>query len=345
VAQSALQTAHLHLLADVADSATLSAANVTHLASNTPIADPAAAPHATFADIGALFNDVVLKSLGGVSASTAHGLNAEITGIQTDLKQLIAHDHQDFGGLTGIHVQTILNQLQLEKQYDTAAGSSTISARGLNDNLLDIIDIVQGDSNLAAIAGHGWAPAPDAAHPTTPFQDNAAQTNFWAGFIASSNALGQAGMQLVGSGDKAGIHELIQDLKIFQTNVEKFDASQGGIFEARFDNELLGAKSTTGAEVAAMIQGLKTGNATLVAAAANEMHANAADVSGNNVPVNGGTFNTDGLKIADALNLTTPPSTPATPLAPTPPAMVAGGVDHHQDPHMDMGHHLGHMWG
>ena len=34
-----------------------------------------------------------------------------------------------------------------------------------------------------------------------------------------------------------------------------------------------------------MIKGLQTGNAALVAAAADEMHANAADVGGNNFPV------------------------------------------------------------
>ena len=36
-----------------------------------------------------------------------------------------------------------------------------------------------------------------------------------------------------------------------------------------------------------MIKGLKTGNAALVAAAAEEMHANAADVGGNNVSIDG----------------------------------------------------------
>ena len=51
-----------------------------------------------------------------------------------------------------------------------------------------------------------------------------------------------------------------------------------------------------------MVTGLQTGNAALVAAAADEMHANAADVSGNNVPVNGGTYNPDGLTVADVLS-------------------------------------------
>lgn len=40
-----------------------------------------------------------------------------------------------------------------------------------------------------------------------------------------------------------------------------------------------------------MIEGLQTGNAALVGAAAEQMHANSADVGGNNIPVNGGTYN------------------------------------------------------
>ncbi|MEI5617079.1 hypothetical protein WB403_49170, partial [Streptomyces brasiliscabiei] len=80
-----------------------------------------------------------------------------------------------------------------------------------------------------------------------------------------------------------------------------FDQSQGGIFEARFDNELARGSSTLGAEVAAMIKGLKTGNAALVAAAADEMHANAADVGGNNIAANGATYKTDGMTVAEVL--------------------------------------------
>ena len=80
------------------------------------------------------------------------------------------------------------------------------------------------------------------------------------------------------------INTLISQVQAFEKTVTNFDASQGGIFEARFDNELLGKTSTLGAEVAGMVTGLKTGNAALVNAAAQEMHANAADVGGNNAP-------------------------------------------------------------
>ena len=120
---------------------------------------------------------------------------------------------------------------------------------------------------------------------------------------------------------------MIGQLHAFEKNSANFDEAQGGIFEARFDNELAKGSSTLGAEVAAMIKGLKRGNAALVTAAAEEMHANAADVGGNNVSVNGTTYNTDGLTVAEVLGTqtaepataTTPPASPAT----TPPP--AGG--------------------
>ena len=299
-AQSALQQAQTHLIADVAHDPALAGANIT--APPTGLANAANAPHATFADLGAIFNDVVAKSLGGVNATTAPALNQELAGLQSNLQHLIQTDAKDFSGLTAVHAQTIVNQLGLEQTYDLKAGSSSISARGLNDNLLDIIDIVQSDAKLSGMAANGWSAAPDPAHATTAYQDNAAQTNFWAGFIAASNSLGQQAEQLVGTHNVAGIAKLVGQLHNFETNTAAFDSSQGGIFSARFDNELLANNSTTGAEVNAMIQGLLTGNKDLVTAAATEMNANAADVSGNNVPVGSGTFNTAATTAAQALS-------------------------------------------
>ena len=63
--------------------------------------------------------------------------------------------------------------------------------------------------------------------------------------------------------DAAATAAVIANLHTFQTDVTNFDAAQGGIFEARFDNELLGDTSTLGAEVTKMIEGLQTGNAAL----------------------------------------------------------------------------------
>jgi hypothetical protein len=213
---------------------------------------------------------------------------------------------------------------------------------------------------------HGWTPAPFTDVAPTPYQDNAAQTNFWADFIASGNSLGAQAEQLVATGDAQAIGAFVQTLQGWQQNVTNFDAAQGGVFQARFDNELLGNDSTVGADVAAMIQGLQTHNAALVTAAAEGFHDNAADVSGNNVPLNGGTFNADGLTVAEALSTATgplPPApvTPLTPAAPAAPpaapplpAVVAGADDgacggphdHQHGALPELAHQqLHHMWG
>ena len=172
-----------------------------------------------------------------------------------------------------------------------------------------------------------FTPFGDALNPTPKYHDNDAQTNFWANFIAQSNSLGQQAIAAVSAHDAAATATVIADLHTFQTDVTNFDAAQGGIFEARFDNELLGDTSTLGAEVAAMIKGLQTGNAALVGAAAEQMHANAADVGGNNIPVTGGTYNADGLTVADVLTCRRPVlRLPAAVAAAAAPAVVAAAA-------------------
>jgi hypothetical protein len=297
----------------------------------------------------------------------------------TDMQALMTANPLLFGGLTGVHAEAVVRQLELENTYIAQAGISPDAGRGSNDNLLDIIDIVQGDTNLANMASQGgvsgFTPFGDSLNPTPKYLDNDAQTNFWANFIAQSNSLGQAAINAVTTHDAAATATVLADLQAFKTDVTNFDAAQGGIFEARFDNELLGDTSTLGAEVAKMIEGLQTGNAALVGAAADQMHANSADVGGNNIPVNGGTYNPDGLTVADVLSTAgtpaavaavTPAATAPTATAPAanapapaaaPPATLAanndtGGhdvaavtTDIHHSEFADTGHHFHHMWG
>jgi hypothetical protein len=240
-----------------------------------------------------------------------------------------------------------------------------------------MIDIIQGDTNLANMAVQGgvagFSVFPDALNPTPRYQDNDAQTSFWANFIADGNSLGQQAIQLVGSGDTAAIASLITQLQTFEKNASEFDLAQGGIFEARFDNELT-PSSTLGAEVDAMIKGLNTGNHALVAAAAQVIHDNAADVGGNNIPVTGGTYNPDGATVADVLSTATPapaavaaatPAPAAAPAdaapapqpvtvaaaAPAPtaheaaPAPADPAADVHVADHFNGEHHFHHLWG
>ena len=325
-AETALHNLHLGVLNTVAANPDLAAAATANGATGFQ-AVPAAfaagvtaqnAPHANLADIGVIFNDASNLMIGGVNSSNVDAIRADVNAARTDLKQLIAAHPDEFGGLSGVHADTVVRQLALENKFLNQVGTNPDAGRASNDNMLDIIDIVQGDTNLANMANQngvsGFSAFPDSINPSPKYQDDADQTNFWSNFIAQSNSLGQAAEAAVASGDKATVNSLITEIKAFETNSANFDMSQGGIFEARFDNELAKGSSTLGAEVAAIIKGLNTGNAALVTAAAEEMHANAADVGGNNLPVNGGTYNTDGLTAADVLGQATATAA-ATPAA------------------------------
>ena len=212
-----------------------------------------------------------------------------------------------FGGLTGVHAEAVVRQLELENTYIAQAGdkprcrtrpaTTTFSTSSTSSRATPIWRTWQTRAAFPALRLLATA-----LNPTPKYIDNDAQTNFWANFIAQSNSLGQQAIAAVTAHDAAATAAVIADLHTFQTDVTNFDAAQGGIFEARFDNELLGDTSTLGAEVTKMIEGLQTGNAALVGAAAEQMHANAADVGGNNIPVNGGTYNADGLTVADVLS-------------------------------------------
>jgi hypothetical protein len=378
-AEQALRASHLDIINTVKTDPALSALAAQNDANGfatTPAALPdgttaANAPHANLAEIGAIFNDVSSQILGGVNDSNKEQITADVNALITDMEGLISANPLLFGGLTGVHADAVVRQLELELTYIDQAGISPDAGRASNDNILDIIDIVQGDTNLANMASqggiNGFSPFPDALNPTPKYIDNDAQTTFWANFIAQSNSLGQQAIDLVGSGNADAIATLITDLKTFEKNVTDFDAAQGGIFQARFDNELLGATSTLGAEVDAMIKGLQTGNAALVAAAADQMHGNSADVGGNNIPVTGGTYNPDGLTVAEVLG--TPVA--VTPAAETPAIAVAAAeqpvaaptvsveqtalatadvsapavVEHDHSPAPELAHHFHHMWG
>jgi len=394
-AETALRTSHLDILNIVNNDANLTALATQNdatgfLAAPAAFADgvtAATAPHANLAEIGLIFNDAANQILGGVNADNAAAISSDINTMITDMQALMTANPLLFGGLTGVHAEAVVRQLELENTYIAQAGISPDAGRGSNDNLLDIIDIVQGDTNLANMASQGgvsgFTPFGDALNPTPKYIDNDAQTNFWANFIAQSNSLGQQAISAVTAHDAAATAQVIADLHTFQTDVTNFDAAQGGIFEARFDNELLGDTSTLGAEVTKMIEGLQSGNAALVGAAAEQMHANSADVGGNNVPVNGGTYNADGLTVADVLSTAGAPAavaaaTPAaaTPVAATPadaapathataPVVAAApppaattlaaadtgthdvaptAVEHHEPAFAEV-HHFHHMWG
>ncbi|HET9716664.1 MAG TPA: hypothetical protein VFP60_10825 [Pseudolabrys sp.] len=306
------------------------------------------APRTTLAEIGAIFDDASSRILGGVNSENKAIIRDDIRAVIDGMKELMADQPDVFSGLTGVHAETVVRQLELEFRYIKSAATDPDSGRGSNDNILDIIDIIQGDETLAAMANQngvsGFTPFPDALNETPKYLDNEAQTVFWANFIADSNSLGQRAVELVGQGDKGAIRDLIQDLRTFESEVTQFDLAQGGIFGARFDNELLGKTSTLGAEVDSMIRGLKTGDAELVAAAAEVMHGNSADVGGNNLPITGGTYNPDGLTAEEVLGQPLPQVAQEQTVAPAGPTVEIASAQGPQDVRPQE-HHFEHLWG
>ena len=124
----------------------------------------------------------------------------------------------------------------------------------------------------------------------------------------------------------------MKELQAFKADVEAFDAEQGGVFGGRFDNELLGDKGTVGAAVNIAVEGLHTGDLDKVTAAAQQLHDNAADVGGNNIPLGGGTYSPDAITVADALSTATNP--------PAAPALAPHDTVAAFDPHADLAHQL-----
>ena len=246
----------------------------------------------SFAQIGYVFNDATTKLVGGVwntvnSCGNAASIQNDLQSVQSNLQQLIQQNAGQFQGATGIHAQEIVNQLNLEiaNVQQAAAGTNAFAPKEINDIQRDIIDIVQGDANLLAMAtqggANGFAPVPALLNQPTPFQDNAAQTAFISQFVADSTNLGQQAVALAGSTDTAAIGKLVGQIQAYEANLNTFDANQGGIFAARFANEL-DVNGNAGTIANALIGALQSGNVDLVKAAATALADNAADVNGNN---------------------------------------------------------------
>lgn len=294
----------------------------------------ATAPGATLQDIGNVFNAAANLAVGGLNHSNLPEFNADMKAIASGLGTLInnptalsaiesaAGETGSAAALTTVHLDTLLNQVNLQTntfdhQY---ASDPNTAARATNDNLLDIIDIVQGDQALNMAAGGNGNPGATGGFAEMPsylsgtiqhFQDNQAQTNFWAQFIAGGNTINNqldavAAGQDTAPGDLQGVITEIQNYQKFGAS---FAADQGGIFGARFDNELLGG--TLQADTSNAVQGLQgilkgdTGNALAadqaqIQAAGQGFIADSADVSGNNTPLGGGSYVGTATTVADA---------------------------------------------
>ncbi len=284
----------------------------------------AAAPGATLAQIGAVFNAAADLAVGGLNHTNLAQFGADMQTVSTGLTNLVNNPAQlsaleaaagetgQAAALTTVHLDTLLNQtnLQLNSFDQQYASNPNVAARSTNDNLLDMIDIVQGDQALNMAAGGNGTPASTGGFAELPsyltgtithFQDNQAQTNFWSQFLSEANVInGQLTNVAAGNNATPGeVQSLITEIQNYQQFGASFAQSQGGIFGARFDNELTGG--TLLADTQNAVQGLKgiangdTGAALAadqaqIQAAGQGFAADAADVSGNNIPVGGGTY-------------------------------------------------------
>jgi hypothetical protein len=311
----------------------------------------ATAPGASLAQIGAVFNAAHDLGVGGLNHSNMAEFTADMkavaTGISnilnspTQLAQIEAGETATAAALTTIHLQTVENQVntqlnQFDKEY---ASNPNVAARSFNDNMLDIVDIIANDANLNMNAGgNGTAgtetgfsefPAflngaggPNAHGGTvTQFQDNQAQTNFWAAFIAEGNVINDqldavaAGQTTTANGTSTmSISSLITEIQNYQKYGASFVESQGGIFGARFFNELGSGDGTLSADTQNAVKGLQgimngdTGAALAadqaqIKAAGMGFVADANDVSGNNLPFGGGSFVGTSTTIAGATSI------------------------------------------
>src|SRR5246127_4331058 len=243
-AEAALRAAHLDIINTIENDSVLQTLSIKDDNPGFNFAPPELAtplnadtPHATFAELGAIFDDAQSKSLGGINADNLPAIQADLQTVHDGLLTLMQDHPQLFGGATGIHASTIVDQINLQlTNFDHQYGFNPDAAKATNDNFLDITDIVAGDANLANMASAngvtGWTGAPATDVVPVPYQDNADQTNFWADFIASGNTLGAQAEQLVSTGTAAQVKAFIHTLQGWEQNITNFDAAQGGIFEA-----------------------------------------------------------------------------------------------------------------
>ena len=241
-----------------------------------------------------LFNDATTREIGGVGPDQVNLIVSDLIGVQ----QMLRAADPAINNLSDLHTHVIVNQLNEEiasvENANSPAGTLVLGTdlgqfvgRAINDIHRDIIDIAQGDPGVQALFNP--TPLPDLNTPPAPFHDNADQTAFVTQWIQDSNHLGQMAITIENNGFNGDIAGLVQQIQTYSNNANAFDQSQGGLWSARFWNELR-SDGTSGTAAAALIEGLQTHNAGEVNAAAEQLAANASDVAGNNLMADGGSY-------------------------------------------------------
>jgi hypothetical protein len=348
-ADQTLHSVQTQILQEIASDAHLSAAlNQVTFTANTGAVDvafqgvpagaddPAALAAATAGNslnaVGTVFNAAADLALGGINANNLGQITTDFTAVQQGLTAIVnnatmlakieAGETATAAALTTIHLQTALGQIGLQlTKYDgaEAAGNAT-ALRGTSDNLLDIIDVIQGDPALSVAAGGTANPGHIGGFSEMPgglsgsvqkFQDSQVQTNFWATFLAEGNTI-NAHLAGIANGTQQATTALVQQIQNYQQFGANFDAAQGAVFQGRFDNELL--HGTLEADAAAAVHGLQgilngdTGAALAadqaqITAAGQGFAADAMDVAGNNIAIGGATYVGSATTVATATSV------------------------------------------
>src|SRR5437016_9947910 len=275
-----------------------------------------------------LFNDATTREIGGVGPDQVNLIVSDLVGVQ----QMLSAADPQINNLTDLHTHVIINQLNeeiasIENANAPTAGTLTLGTdlgqfvgRAINDIHRDIIDIAQADTGVQALFNP--TPLPVLNTPPAQFHDSAYQTTVLTQFIQDSNHLGQAAITIENNGFTGDIAGLVQQIQTFETNANTFDQSQGGLFSARFWNELR-ADGTAGTAANALIEGLQTQNAGEVNAAVQQLAANSADLGANNLMADGGSY-ADVIAAAQATAVTpTGGNAAADPAAAAPAAAAA----------------------
>src|SRR5258708_1541663 len=275
-----------------------------------------------------LFNDATTREIGGVGPDQVNLIVSGLIGVQ----QMLTAADPAINNLSDLHTHVIINQLNEEiasVENANAPTTGTLTAgtdlgqyvgRSINDIHRDIIDIAQGDPGVQAIFNP--TPLPALNTPAAPFHDSAAQTTFVSQWIQDSNHLGQAAVTLENNGFNGDVAGLVQQIQAFANGSNAFDQAQGGLWSARFWNELR-SDGTAGTAASALVEGLQTHNAGEVNAAAQQLAMNSADVAGNNLMADGGSY-ANVVAAAQATAVTPNAPTPAQPAAAAPAAAAHG---------------------
>jgi len=282
--------------------------------------------------VGTVFNAAADLTAGGINAGNLGEVTTDLMAVATGVTNILnnatqlaaieANETANAKALTTIHLQTVVNQVNLQLNvFDSGEANGTqLGLRGTADNILDIIDIVQNDTalNIAAggngAAGHigGFAEFPGGLTGTvTKFQDNQVQTNFWAAFLSEANTI-NAQLTAIQNGTAKASAALVTQIQNYEHFGQMFDAAQGQIFQARFDNELL--SGTLEADSTNAINGLNgilngdTGaklaaDMAMINAAGQGFVADARDVSGNNIAIGGATYVGTATTVATATSV------------------------------------------